>query len=220
MNFVQKQKEMIENQLKSRGIKDEKVLNAMVCVPRHFFVEHALEERAYEDYPLPIGEGQTISQPYMVALMTESLQLDGSEKVLEIGTGSGYQTAVLAEIVEQVYTIERIERLAKRARKILEELGYKNIISKVGDGTLGWEEFAPYDSILITAGSPEVPEKLFIQLKEGGKMVIPLGDSHSQVLTLVEKKKGKEITTPICGCTFVPLIGRYGWGMTGRSAAR
>lgn len=211
MEFEKKRRLMVENQIVRRGVTDERVIQAMLKVPRHLFLEEAVWESAYGDFPLPIGEGQTISQPYMVAVMTEKLELDKDSCVLEIGTGSGYQTAILAEICGRVFTIERIAALEKRARKKLEELGYTNIAFKIGDGTLGWSGLAPYNGILITAGSPKVPELLFSQLKEGGRMVIPIGNSFSQILTVVRKKDGKKIEEPCFGCTFVPLIGREGW---------
>ncbi|MCM8778708.1 MAG: protein-L-isoaspartate(D-aspartate) O-methyltransferase [Candidatus Omnitrophica bacterium] len=203
--------EMVKNQIIARGIKDERVIKAFLRIPRHNFVlENNLSE-AYNDYPLPIGEGQTISQPYMVALMTECLRLKGEERVMEIGTGSGYQTAILAELAQEVYSIERFPSLAERAKVILEGLGYKNIKIKVGDGTLGWEEFSPYAGIMVTAGAPEVPPPLIAQLKEGGRLVIPLGESFSQVLTVIEKIGNKIRREEICGCVFVPLVGKYGW---------
>jgi len=202
---------MVEEQCRARGVGGERVLAALLKVPRHEFVQGALKERAYEDYPLPIGEGQTISQPYMVAVMTEALDLAGGEKVLEVGTGSGYQTAVLAELVTQVFSVERLELLAKQARALLDRLGYAHALVKVGDGTVGWKEYSPFDRILVTAGSPDVPPALFEQLKEGGKLVIPVGDSCSQVLTVIEKRKGKGMRHHLCGCTFVPLIGKQGW---------
>jgi protein-L-isoaspartate(D-aspartate) O-methyltransferase len=211
VNYELSRKAMVEQQCRARGIRDERVLEAMLRVPRHEFVQGALKERAYDDYPLPVGEGQTISQPYMVALMTETLDLEGVERVLEIGTGSGYQTAVLAELVKGVFTVERIELLARQARALLDLLGYAHVLVKVGDGTLGWKEYSPFDRILVTAGSPGIPSSLFDQLKEGGKLVIPLGDSLSQVLTLVEKRGGREVRHSISGCTFVPLIGKEAW---------
>lgn len=211
MNYELSRREMVDGQCRARGIKDEGVLAALLKVPRHEFVQGALQERAYGDYPLPIGEGQTISQPYMVALMTEALELHGEEKVLEIGTGSGYQTAVLAEMVKQVFSIERIEALAKQARALLDRLGYANVLLKAGDGTLGWKAYSPFDRILVTAGSPGPPPALFEQLKEGGKMIIPMGDTQSQILTSLEKRNGKEVRRALCGCTFVPLIGKQGW---------
>lgn len=210
-NFYSIRDEMVKNQIISRGIKDERVIFAFLKVPRHKFVPEKNILEAYDDHPLPIGEGQTISQPYIVALMTECLGLKGDEKVLEIGTGSGYQTAILAELAHEVYSIERISSLAEKAKLILEELGYKNIKIKIGDGTLGWEEFSPYDGIIVTAGSPEIPPPLLNQLNDGGRLVIPLGDSFSQVLTVVEKNKDKIKKEEICGCIFVPLVGKYGW---------
>lgn len=211
MEFEKKRRLMMENQIINRRITDKKVIEAMLKVPRHLFVEEAMWESAYGDFPLPIGDGQTISQPYMVAVMTEKLELKKDSRVLEIGTGSGYQTAILAEICESVFTVERITALEKKARITLEKLGYTNIAFKIGDGTLGWSESAPYDGILITAGAPRIPELLFSQLKEDGRMVIPIGSSYSQVLTVVRKRKGKMVEEPCFGCTFVPLIGREGW---------
>jgi len=202
---------MVCEQLIPRGIKEQKVLDAFRKVERHKFIPEDLENSAYADFPVPIGEGQTISQPYIVALMTESLNLNAQDKVLEIGTGSGYQTAILAELAKEVYSIERHEALAKRAEGILNALGYTNIKIKVGDGTLGWEEFAPFEKVIITAASPCLPLPLTEQLKENGKIVLPLGENFSQVLTLVEKKKGKLESVNICGCVFVPLVGKYGW---------
>ena len=211
MEFDKKRSSMVENQIIQRGITDKNVIDAMLKVPRHLFVEEAMRESAYGDFPLPIGSGQTISQPYMVAVMTEKLELDNNSQVLEIGTGSGYQTAILAEIAERVFTVERIADLEKKARVRLESLGYTNIAFKIGDGTLGWSQFAPYDAILITAGAPKIPGVLFSQLKESGRMVIPIGNSFSQVLTVVRKIEGKIVEEPCFGCTFVPLIGREGW---------
>ncbi|MEW6685826.1 MAG: protein-L-isoaspartate(D-aspartate) O-methyltransferase [Candidatus Edwardsbacteria bacterium] len=211
MNFEKSRNLMVEQQLKRRGIKDPRVLEVMNKVPRHLFVDEALQERAYDDYPLPIGEGQTISQPYMVAAMTEALELEGNEKILEIGTGSGYQTAILAELANQVFSIERLAKIARRAREVLDKLGYQNIAIRMGDGTIGWNEFAPYDRVLITAGAPDVPKPLLEQLTEDGKMVIPLGDLYSQVLTVVEKNNSKSKIHRLFGCVFVPLIGKYGW---------
>ncbi|TET23241.1 MAG: protein-L-isoaspartate(D-aspartate) O-methyltransferase [Candidatus Cloacimonadota bacterium] len=211
MEFEKKMCFMVENQIVRRGIVDEGVIQAMLTVKRHLFVEEAMAESAYGDFPLPIGDGQTISQPYMVAVMTEKLKLGKESRVLEIGTGSGYQTAILAEICERVYSIERIAMLERKARKRLEEMGYTNIAFKIGDGTLGWSEAAPFDGILITAGSPKVPDLLFSQLKEEGRMIIPIGNSFSQTLTVVRKVKGKKVEESFFGCTFVPLIGREGW---------
>ncbi|MEW5726118.1 MAG: protein-L-isoaspartate(D-aspartate) O-methyltransferase, partial [Thermodesulfobacteriota bacterium] len=179
---------MVDSQLKARGLKDERVLAAMNKVPRHLFVEEALGARAYGDHPLPIGEQQTISQPYIVAQMTEALGLKGDEKVLEIGTGSGYQAAVLAELCYRVYTIERIRPLLIKARKLLADLGYTNVVFRVGDGTLGWPEHAPFDAVIVTAGAPEVPQPLIDQLADGGRLVAPAGRNRS-VQTLLKLSK-------------------------------
>ena len=202
---------MVDEQLAARGIKDRRVLSAMGRVPRHLFVEEALRDSAYGDHALPIGEQQTISQPYMVALMSETLALKGTERVLEIGTGSGYQTAVLAELAAQVYSVERIDSLAVKARRLLTTLGYRNVQIKVFDGTYGWKEEAPFDAILVTAGSPEIPMPLTEQLKEGGRMVIPVGERTTQVLKKVTKTPAGIEVTALTGCVFVPLIGGHGW---------
>ncbi len=211
MNLDNLREKMVETQLAFRGIKDERVLEVFRKAPRHQFVPKELEDSAYIDSPLPIGEGQTISQPYMVALMTECLHLKGEEKVLEIGTGSGYQAAILAELAKEVYSIERIESLAIKAKERLEKLGYKNIKIKVDDGTLGWPEFSPYEGIIVTAAAPQIPPPLLEQLKDGGLLVIPLNGRFSQVLTVIEKTKDKLKFKEICGCVFVPMIGEYGW---------
>jgi len=202
---------MVETQTKARGIKDERVLKAMLKVPRHLFVDEALRDQAYGDFPLPIGEGQTISQPYIVALMTEALELKGNERVLEIGTGSGYQTAILAELALWGYTIERFPTLLERAKKVLKELGYKNISFKLDDGTLGWKEAAPFDAIIVTAASPDIPLPLVEQLAEGGRMVIPIGDEFSQTLIKGVKKGGKLHTKALEPVRFVKLVGAYGF---------
>lgn len=212
MDYVVLRKRMVEEQLIPRGINDQRVLDAFRKVERHKFIPIELQSTAYADYPVPIGEGQTISQPYIVALMTESLSLTGQEKVLEIGTGSGYQTAILAESAGEVFTIERFDSLAKKAQKMLDELGYKNIKIKVEDGTLGWKQEAPFDRIIVTAASLSIPSPLIEQLKEGGKLIMPLGESFSQVLTLGTKKNGQLEQTQICGCVFVPLVGKFGCG--------
>lgn len=201
---------MIDFQLKARGIKDAGVLRAMEKIPRTMFVPRQLQQYAYEDNPLPIGEGQTISQPYMVAVMTELLSLSGREKVLEIGTGSGYQTAILAELSGEVYTIEIVASLSEKAKEALNKLGYTNVFFKTGDGTEGWPGAAPFDRIIVAAATDHVPEPLFEQLTEAGKMAIPLGERYTQILTLVEKQNGKQITTNYDLCTFVPLLGKYG----------
>jgi protein-L-isoaspartate(D-aspartate) O-methyltransferase len=204
--------EMVATQLVPRGIADERVLAAMRKVPRHRFVAAGMEARAYGDHALPIGEGQTISQPYMVALMTEELKLSGSERVLEIGTGSGYQTAVLAELAEQVFSIERVPSLAARARNVIEKLGYANVAIRVGDGTIGWKEFEPYDRIIVTAGAPEVPPSLIEQLADPGIMVVPVGSQGLQQLCVVTRSGGSTKIRDAGGCVFVPLVGREGWG--------
>ena|SRR3990170_7763991 len=211
MNFDAARNRMVDEQLIPRGINEPRVLSAMRKVPRHLFVEEALQDRAYGDYALPIGEKQTISQPYMVALMTEALELSGSEIVLEIGTGSGYQAAILAELSRQVYSIERIASLALRARKVIEVLGYKNVDIKIYDGTLGWEEKAPFDGIIVTASAPDIPKSLTDQLKLGGRLVIPVGTRHFQTLIKVVKKKDGLVKMPLTECVFVPLIGVNGW---------
>jgi len=210
-DFLSLREQMVKEQLASRGIKDPKVIQAFLRVPRHRFVLERDVHEAYDDHPLPIGEGQTISQPYMVALMTECLNLKGEERILEIGTGSGYQAAILAELAKEVYTVERFPALVERARYVLEELGYKNIKINLGDGTLGWPEFSPYDGIIVTAASLRIPLPLLEQLREKGRLVIPLGESFSQVLTIVEKYKDRIETREVCSCVFVPLVGEYGW---------
>ena len=196
---------MVDTQLIPRGIKDRYVLNAMRKVPRHLFMPKYMRHDAYEDMALPIGEGRTISQPYMVASMTELLELRGDEKVLEIGTGSGYQAAILAELAKEVYTIERIPSLADEARQRLKELGYKNVFVFVGDGTKGLEEKAPFDRIIITAAAPDMPEPLKNQLKEDGIIVAPVGERFSQTLIRLRKEKGNFIEEYHFPCVFVPL---------------
>lgn len=211
MNYKKLREQMVEEQLIPRGITDQRVLAAFYKVERDKFVPSDMRKNAYQDYPLSIGEGQTISQPYMVALMTQSLKLEGEEKVLEIGAGSGYQTAILAELSREVYSVERIRILAKRAKRLLGELGYVNIRVFVGDGTLGWEDYSPYDRILVTAGARQIPQPLIEQLGEDGIMVIPVGNSYSQDLRVARKRKKKIKTVTIEKCVFVPLIGKYGW---------
>ncbi len=207
-----KRQHMVNTQIIPRGIKDIRVIEAMRKVPRHLFLDEALWPQAYEDHPLPIGEKQTISQPYIVALMTEALKLTGTEKVLEIGSGSGYQTAVLAELAEQVYTIERIPAIAKRARKTFDQLQYKNIVITIGDGSSGWKEHGPYNGIIVTAASPSPPKPLLGQLATGGRLVIPIGKEFSQELMVYEKEDGKEFKEEnYGGCRFVKLVGEYGW---------
>jgi protein-L-isoaspartate(D-aspartate) O-methyltransferase len=202
---------MIREQLRRRGITDERALSAMRRVKRHLFVEEAFFDRAYGDHPLPIGEKQTISQPYMVALMTQMLQLQGTEKVLEIGTGSGYQTAILAELAAEVYSIERIRSLALAAITKLQALGYKNVKIRCSDGTLGWKEEAKFDAVLVAAATRVVPESLIEQLSPNGRMVIPVGDEFSQQLRLIKKEQGEITEDSSCECVFVKLIGKYGW---------
>jgi len=211
MDFKKAREEMIEYQIKRRGIRNKNVLRAINITPREKFVLKENENDAYLDCPLPIGMGQTISQPYMVALMTECLSLKDSEKVLEIGTGSGYQAAILSKLAKMVYTIERFKLLADRAIKIFEKLKIKNIKVIVGDGTNGLREYSPYDGIIVTAGAPKIPRSLVEQLDEKGRIVIPVGNSFSQDLLLGIKEKGKLKTVNYGGCVFVPLVGKYGW---------
>ncbi len=202
---------MVQEQVAGRGIKDPRVADAMRKVPREFFVESALASRAYDDGPLPIGEKQTISQPYMVGLMTEALNLSGTEKVLEVGTGSGYQTAVLGLLAPQVFSIEKIRSLSIRARVILDELQYYNIALHVGDGTIGWSDHAPYDAIIVTAGSPGVPKPLVDQLAIGGRLVIPTGDEQNQLLKRIRRTESGLEEDNLGECRFVKLWGKYGW---------
>jgi len=215
MTRYQKQRmKMVETQLKARGIKDARVLKAMASIPRHLFVDEALMDQAYNDSPLPIDERQTISQPYIVALMTEALILDGSEKVLEIGTGSGYQTAILAALADRVFSIERIASLASRARAVLDALNFYNVAIRVGDGTYGWREESPFDAIIVTAGAPKVPETFVAQLAVGGRLVIPVGSRISQDLfrvTRLSEDVSDLKTENLGGCRFVDLIGEHGW---------
>jgi protein-L-isoaspartate(D-aspartate) O-methyltransferase len=207
-NFEQKRRAMVVEQIEERGIKDRRVLEVMEKVPRHEFVPEKYKPLAYGDYPLPIGEGQTISQPYIVALMTECLNLKGDEKVLEVGTGSGYQAAILSVLAQEVYTIEILEPLAKKAEELLQKLGYRNVKVKCGDGYLGWKEYAPFDGIIVTCAPDHIPQPLIEQLAEGGRMVIPVGETYfPQVLKLVEKKEGKVIVQDIIPVRFVPMTG-------------
>lgn len=212
MNLDIARRKMVETQIVARGIKDRRVLDAMLKVPRHLFVQEAMAGQAYNDTSLPIGDRQTISQPYMVALMSELLDLKGVERVLEIGTGSGYQAAVLSHLARRVYSIERIPSLASRARKLFDSLGLTNISMKIDDGTLGWESEGPFDAIIVTAGAPDIPQALFQQLTAGGCLVIPVGDQQEQVLYRIRKQEDgtvdREKSIP---CRFVKLIGRDGW---------
>src|SRR5437867_722219 len=202
---------MVGEQLKRRGITDARVLDAMRHIPRHRFVEEGLAHSAYEDHPVPIGEGQTSSQPYIVALMTARLGRTGQEKVLEVGTGSGYQTAVLGALTRRVCSIERLPRLAERARATLEALGVQNVWIRVGNGALGWPDEAPFDRILVAAGGPSVPPPLVEQLADGGRMVLPVGSPEDQVLTVVERVGGQTQTRQAGECKFVKLVGKYAW---------
>jgi protein-L-isoaspartate(D-aspartate) O-methyltransferase len=211
LDFAKARQRMVDEQIASRGIRDMRVLDAMSKIPRHLFVEEALHGQAYNDYPLPIGEKQTISQPYMVALMTEALEIKGDDRVLEIGTGSGYQAAILAELAEWVYSVERIRSLANKARKLLDELNCYNVEIRVSDGTNGWKEKAPYQAITVTAGAPEIPQPLLDQLAPGGRLVVPVGNAFSQTLVRVLRTKGGFKQEDMGGCHFVKLIGNHGW---------
>jgi protein-L-isoaspartate(D-aspartate) O-methyltransferase len=206
-----RERDRMVQQVQARGVADARVLEAMRRVPRHRFVDEALQEQAYGDHPLPIGDGQTISQPFIVARMTELLGLAGREKVLEIGTGCGYQAAVLAELAGRVCSVERLPRLAARARQTLESLGYTNVWVRTANGTFGWPDEAPFDRILVAAGGPAVPPPLFDQLAEGGRMVMPVGPADSQKLSVIEKRSGGMRVTEDSGCVFVKLIGKYAW---------
>lgn len=205
--YQKKRYQMVKNQIERRGIRDELVLKAVQNVPRHLFVPNGIKDQAYIDSPLPIGEGQTISQPYIVAFMTEALKLNGEEKVLEIGTGSGYQAAVLAEIAKKVYTIEIVPTLARQAENLLKKLGYKNVYLKIGDGYNGWSEHAPYDAIIVTAAPGHIPQPLIDQLKKGGRMIIPVGDFYQELIVITKQSDGtikKESVLPV---RFVPMTG-------------
>jgi protein-L-isoaspartate(D-aspartate) O-methyltransferase len=211
-DYQGKRQQMVDEQLRSRGIKDPRVLSAFMKVPRHLFLDEAFWPQGYDDHPLPISEKQTISQPYIVAVMTQALELKGTERVLEIGTGSGYQAAILAELAEQVYSVERIHALAKRARKVLDTLKYNNIMIRIGDGTEGWKEFSPYHAIIVTASGPKAPDPLLAQLAIGGRLVIPVGDESYQDL-IVYTKEGEDRYKEDNhgGVRFVKLIGEHGW---------
>ncbi len=202
---------MIEEQLVPRGITDPRVLEAMRTVPRHLFVEDAFQAHAYGDFPLPIGSGQTISQPYIVALMSQVLHLTGTEKILEIGTGSGYHAAVLSRLCQKVYTVERLDALVSRARKVFDRLRYHNIISRIDDGTVGWPSEAPFDAIIVTAGGPRIPEPLIAQLADPGRLVMPVGGQNVQELQVVEQQDGVRTVSTIEQVRFVDLIGAHGW---------
>jgi protein-L-isoaspartate(D-aspartate) O-methyltransferase len=214
MKFDRLRHDMVEKQIEARGVGDANVLAAMRKVPRHLFVSEALMDQAYNDFPLPIGEQQTISQPFIVAEMTQALQLGADDRVLEIGTGSGYQAAILAQIVFRVYTIERIHSLYVKARKMFDQLGYHNIVTRYSDGTSGWKDESPFDAIIVTAGAPQIPEVLVNQLAVGGRMVIPVGNQYVQELVkLVRDEKGTHQTN-LGGCRFVKLVGEHGWSDT------
>jgi protein-L-isoaspartate(D-aspartate) O-methyltransferase len=209
--YASKRQQMVHT-LVEQGIRDQRVLDAFRKVPRHLFLDEALWPQAYNDHPLPIGEKQTISQPYIVALMTEALQLQKTEKVLEIGTGSGYQTAILAELADRVFTIERVPALAKRARRTLDLLRYTNIVTRIGDGTQGYRDESPFAAIIVTAAAPEVPDPLLKQLEIGGRLIIPIGNEQLQDLMLyVKDEEDRYHEENYGGCRFVKLIGEYGW---------
>lgn len=209
-DFALLREQMVNEQLRARGVRDERVLEAILNVPRERFVPPDCRLQAYEDRALPIGLGQTISQPYMVGAMTAVLRLESTHRVLEIGTGSGYQTAILSRLAREVYTIERLPELADRARTVLDEVGCQNVFYRVGDGTLGWPEHAPFDRILVTAGAPEIPRPLVDQLAEGGLLVIPVGHGP-ETLTVVERWGDRTVERPVMSCRFVPLVGQAGW---------
>jgi protein-L-isoaspartate(D-aspartate) O-methyltransferase len=209
--YTRQREEMVRRQIEARGVTDPYVLAAMLKVPRHLFVSDALRDQAYGDFPLPIGEQQTISQPYIVAEMTQALQPGKDDRILEIGTGSGYQAAILAEIVFRVYTIEKLYPLYIKARKLFDTLRYHNIVTKYSDGTSGWKDESPFDAIIVTAGSPIIPEPLVSQLAVGGRMVIPVGDQYSQELIKLYKDEHGIHKVNLGGCRFVKLVGEYGW---------
>lgn len=209
--FINLRREMLEKQIIARGVTDPLVLEAMNSVPRHLFVSEALVDSAYGDFPLPIGEGQTISQPYIIAEMTQSLELKGGEKVLEIGTGSGYQAAILSKIVYKVYTIERNNTLFMQTRKLFDRLKYHNIVTRYSDGTQGWKAQSPFDAIIVTAGGQKIPPPLIDQLAVGGRLIMPVGGQMVQELIKIEKTENDIKTTNLGGCRFVKLIGQHGW---------
>jgi len=210
-DFARTREKMVQEQIFGRGIKDARVIEAIRKIPRHFFVDAGIINRSYDDCALPIGEKQTLSQPYMAARMTEALALAGAEKVLEVGTGSGYQTALLAELCFNVFSVERIRSLARKARALLDRLDYHNIAIHVGDGTIGWSDHAPYDAIVVTAGAPAAPQPLLEQLAVGGRLVIPLGDEQTQMLTRITRGAAGFAEESLGECRFVKLWGKYGW---------
>ncbi len=211
MGFDKLRQQMVDTQLIPRGIADPRVLEAFRKVPRHLFVPERIQDSAYDDCALPIGEEQTISQPYMVAAMTEQLKLKGNETVLEVGTGSGYQAAILAELCQKVITIERLQSLSNKAEEIVRQAGYTNVEFVTGDGTLGYPKASPYDRIIVTAGCPRIPDPLVEQLKNKGRLVLPVGSTYQQVLTTVFKAGQEILTEESIPCVFVPLIGKFGW---------
>jgi protein-L-isoaspartate(D-aspartate) O-methyltransferase len=212
MDYSVARRRMVEQQIVARGITDQRLLDALLTVPRHLFVEAGLQSHAYTDASLPIGEKQTISQPFMVASMTAALELQGNERILEIGTGSGYQTAILSCLVKRVYSVERIGVLAAQARRVLDRLQMSNINIKIGDGTIGWKDQAPFDGILVAAGSPDVPPEYLEQLDYGGRLVMPVGDQTEQTLIRMTRHEDGQIEREhLMGCRFVPLIGQQGW---------
>ncbi len=211
IKYERQRKDMVRRQIEGRGITDPNVLAAMEKVPRHLFVSEALRDQAYGDFPLPIGEQQTISQPFIVAEMTQALELTKEDRVLEIGTGSGYQAAIIAEIAYRVYTIERINSLYINARRLFDQLRYHNILTRYSDGTTGWRDESPFSAIIVTAGSPAIPQLLVNQLAIGGRLILPVGDEHSQELIKIVKDEEGVHQTEMGGCRFVKLVGEYGW---------
>jgi protein-L-isoaspartate(D-aspartate) O-methyltransferase len=210
-DFTWAREKMVQEQIVGRGIKHRRVIEAMRKIPRHFFIDAGIINRAYNDCALPIGEKQTLSQPYMAARMVEALELRGQEKVLEVGTGSGYQTALLAELCFNVFSVEKVRNLARRAREVLDKLEYHNIAIHVGDGTIGWSEHAPYDAIIVAAASPELPAPLLEQLSMSGTLIIPVGDEQTQILTRVRRSASGFVEEQLGECKFVKLIGKYAW---------
>ena len=211
IKYARQREEMVRNQIEARGIKSPRVLAAFRRVPRHLFVSEALRDQAYGDYPLPIGEQQTISQPFIVAEMTQALDLGEDDRVLEIGTGSGYQAAILAQIVFRVYTIERKHSLYLQTRNLFDKLHYHNIVMKYADGTKGWQDESPFDGIIVTAGAPQIPDVLIDQLGEGGRLVVPVGNQHTQELIKIFRDDQNIRQTNLGGCRFVKLVGKHGW---------
>jgi protein-L-isoaspartate(D-aspartate) O-methyltransferase len=211
IKYERQREEMVRSQIEARGIKDPTVLAAFRKVPRHLFVSEALRDQSYGDYPLPIGEQQTISQPYIVAEMTQALELEKDDRVLEIGTGSGYQAAILAQLVYRVYTIERIRSLHIQVRSLFDKLQYHNIVTRYADGTKGWQKESPFDAIIVTAGAPEIPDALVNQLRTGGRLVVPVGNQHTQELLKIDRSNNNIQQTNLGGCRFVKLVGEHGW---------